>query len=242
MKRWLLGLTAASLFILATGTAQAGSMGPSAVISSYDEGGKLIGQKVLEIKLDEGIYHIVDGLYEDSEGNSAMVSGTADPDPFIAFGLAVSDVGAASSFVFSLVIPVVPCPPGSILKADSSVSGSFTDGGSDGGSITPFGQPGVYQSFTALPVTVFSDLGGAAVFPPSTSSTYGPFAATVMIPEAGYTLLGVNIGFTGSGGGDFYTLTGRVTTTCLTVPEPSSLAMAGFAAFAGLGLLRRRMK
>ncbi len=182
-----------------------------------------------------------DGTYRDPEENLVMANGAGDPDPFNSFGLSITDFGAPSSFVFSFIIPVVPCPPGSILKAVTTLSGSFTDGASgDGGSITPFLQPAVLASFTGAPLTSLSDIGAAMAFPGGGSSIYGPFSDTVFLGDPGFTFLGLTAAFTGTGGGDIYTLSGSVVTECLAIPEPASLVMAGLGAVVGLGVLRRR--
>lgn len=249
MKRIVIGLAVAGLALLCSGTAQAFDHGPpSAILESFDQNGEMIGGESYPVNFDQesGLYILDNSSYEDSEGNFGSVNGFGDPDPFLSFGIAITDFGAASSFTFTFLIPVIPCPPGSILKAVTTLSGSFTDGASqDGGSITPFGQPGTLQSFTGPPLTVLSDIGPPAVYPPGTGSgAYGPpggFTATTFVADPGFAFLGLTLSFTGSGGGDSYTFSGSVLTTCLPIPEPSSLAMSGLGLVAGFGLLRRRI-
>lgn len=243
MKRFMLGLAVAGLVLLGRGAAEAGTTAALAMMTSYDEKGDEIGSQQFDVRFDEelGLYIIEGGEYRDGLGNTAIISGAGDPDPFNSFGLSVSDFAGPSSFVFTFIIPVIPCPPGSILKAVTTLSGSFTDGATgDGGSITPFLQPAVLASFTGAPLTGLSDIGGFAAFPGGGSSIYGPFSDTVFVGDPGFTFLGLTAAFTGTGDGDIYTLSGSVVTTCLAIPEPASLVMAGVGLVAGLGVLRRR--
>lgn len=244
MKRIVLGLAAASLAMWCGGAAWAQDRGASAVLQSYDESGELIGEKSFEVSLgDDNLWHILDGLYEDSEGNTATVMGTGKSDPFISAVVGITDTGAASSFLFTFVIPVIPCPPGMLLNADSSTSVSFSDGATvDGGSMTAFTLPGYFQSFTGPPTTVLSDLGTFPVIFSPGSDTDGPHMDSTSIPDIGYTLLGLSFSFTGSGDSDVFGLTGRVDTFCTAIPEPSSLALVGIAGLAGLGTAIRRRR
>jgi hypothetical protein len=163
------------------------------------------------------------------------VNASFDPDPFIGYALAVVDVGAPSTFGFVFATPIVPLvAPGTIT---SGYSGSLTDGGSDGVSITPVapgvptdgdGVEEVHVVTDGFPLTNDGvDLGPAATFPGGIANVHGPFNEATGFPGAGpWTWLQINVTFEGSGGGDFYALSGRAVKEAAPpgpgVPDPAS--------------------
>jgi hypothetical protein len=60
-----------------------------------------------------------------------------DPDPSIAYGLAVVDFGALSAFGFVFGTPIVPTASPKVVSA--TLVGGLTDTGGNGVSISPIG-------------------------------------------------------------------------------------------------------
>ena len=101
---------------------------------------------------------------ENGEGK-VTISGSADADPAIAYGIAVADFGAPSTFGFSFSIPILPGElPASPTTINSSVVGGLTDFTGNGVSIAPVGPATLLQSnfLTDLPAFVWSVGPGAA--------------------------------------------------------------------------------
>jgi hypothetical protein len=196
-------------------------------------------------------------VYEDDvdgDGFRVVLSGVLDPDPSIAWGIAVTDFGAPTTFSFTFTTPIVPTGNPSIVTG--SVSGGLTDATGNGVSITPavaLGDPdgdtiaelqvnevgvGGPPVFTNMGV----DVGSAVSFGPGVPGanyTYGSFAAgPIAGPPGVWTSLQSNISFTLSGGGDIASLTGFASI----VPEPSSVALAVMGALALGGVALRRRK
>jgi hypothetical protein len=165
----------------------------------------------------------------------------AEFDPVLTLGAVFTDAGAASSFSILTISPLVPSLPASVsYKLD--LSGSWVDGGSDAGSLTPaittFGTMDASLNGVAIDgiggAAAFLPAGGAAVYGPlTTSGTYGGGAPP-------YTTFGIQFGFTGSGGDDVYGLTGRFEVN--PVPEPTTLVLLGSGLLGAVGLKRARRK
>ena len=150
-------------------------------------------------------------------------------DPSVSYGFAVIDLGAPSSFSWTIPSPINPVIAGP-NQVRSSMSLSATDGGIDGVSVTALVPPaGIPEDVSAdliteMQVTTVSDgsvrnnighdLGGLSItFPPaSQSATWGPFNegfSSGPVSATGWNNLQLDINFQGSGGGDIYTLNGR---------------------------------
>lgn len=155
-------------------------------------------------------------------------------DPFITYGLAVTDFGAPSIFGFVFGTPIVPTGPGTVVS--SSVAGSLTDGGSDNVTITPV-NPTLQGSSVGFPTTAMGvGIGGTESGIAGGSDVYGPYSAGPIAGPAGgpWTFLTVDVTFGLSGGGDVATLSGRASVdTADRVPEN----LPGWAAMFGLGLV-----
>jgi hypothetical protein len=176
----------------------------------------------------------------------------ADPDPFLGYAIGITDIGAPSVFAFTFGTPIVPTsPPGTF---SSSYSGSLTDGGDGAISITPVapgvpvdgdGVPEVHVVNDGFPLTNDGhDLGPAAAFAGEVGETFvhGPFNELLqpMIGPGPWTWLQVNVTFEGSGGNDFYGLTGRAEKVeTPAVPEAASTLLLTLAGLASCALSRR---
>lgn len=173
------------------------------------------------------------------------LSALFNPDPFISYGLAVTDLGTPSSFGFTFFTPIVPtASPGT---ATASFSGSVTDGGGgvvDVTALPPFsaaptdGAPDEVQVFTVgLPLTNPGlDLGPTTLGIPLVggSGVLGPFAGSSALPAGVWGGLQIDVSFKGSGSGDIYTFNGKGEIVQTAVPEAgSSLLML----LAGCGVL-----
>jgi len=166
-----------------------------------------------------------------------QISGALNPEPSIAYGVAVIDFGAPSSFAFLFSTPIVPVVAPSVVTA--SLVGGLTDFTGDGLAITPTAAF-MQVSEVGLPLTNMGvDVGAAFAAGPGAPGAfyaYGPFAAG---PQGGpgpgpWTSLQVTLAFGLSGGGDVASLTGFASINNAPVPEPGALLLLG-SALAGLG-------
>jgi hypothetical protein len=175
------------------------------------------------------------------------VTGTADYDPSIGYGVAVTDFGAPSIFGFFFASPILPVGTPNTVR--SSLAGALTDFTGDGVSLMPTLADAdgdtlleLQTSDVTAPLTNMGvDVGTGVSFPAGASGALyavGPFAVG---PQAGpgpgpWTGLQASLGFSLSGNGDIAVLTGFA--EILPIPEPSALALAGM--LAGLFALRQR--
>lgn len=179
------------------------------------------------------------------------VQGLFDPDPFIGYAIGLIDIGAPSSFLFSFATPIVPTsPPGTV---SSSFSAALTDAGDGAISITPpavFGVPTdsdgideIHVVNDGFPLTNDGlDLGPAGVFGGG-ASVHGPFNEVGPMPGPGaWTWMQIDVGFTGSGGGDLYGLTGSaIKTESEDVPEAASTLFLALIGLGGCAAMRGRL-
>lgn len=241
--RWL---AAFAVVLCSVSAASAGNLGPTATMIvdgetvdvplSVDAKGRfLFGDDGQGFEIDGGDYLV-------------NLNGLLDPDPSISYGIAIVDFGAPSSFAFVFSTPIVPTPGPTLVR--SSVSGGLTDQTGDGVSLTPTGTDDDGDTVIELQineagaplVNMGVDIGGAAVFGPGAAGAlypYGPVSIPFQLgPTPGpYTSLTSTVRFMLSGGGDIAALTGYA--EIITVPEPSTLALAGFGALALLVARRR---
>jgi hypothetical protein len=174
---------------------------------------------------------------------SVMVSGIMDPDPSIAYGLAVVDFGAPSTFGFVFFTPIVATGAPNVVTA--SLVGGLTDFTGDGVSIAPaLGQPTLQVAEVFAPATNMGvDVGPAFAAGAGAAGSfyaYGPYAAgPIAGPGPGpWTGLSTSTSFTLSGGGDVAALTGFASIEL--IPEPSTIALIALAGLGIAGMLRRR--
>lgn len=169
---------------------------------------------------------------------AVTLTGVLDPDPSIAYALAVVDYGTPTSFAFTFFTPIVPTGAPNVVTA--TLSGQLTDKVGDGVSLTPIGGT-VQSSSVGSPLTTMGvDLGAGVSHPgqvaPDSVYAYGPLASgAVAGPGPGpWTQLQIVAGFSLSGGGDMAALTGSASINpgSLHVPEPglATLLVAGLAA------------
>jgi hypothetical protein len=159
----------------------------------------------------------------------------------------VTDADAPSTFGFEIFLPGVFLSGPTIVSL--TVSGTLTDGGSDGVSITPTEPdrdgdliPELAAGFVGIgfPATTFLLEAGPAS---STAGAYGPFSVGPIAGPDGssFDTIGMALFFTLSGGGDIASLTAT-----LTIDEGSIVPwMPGLWLVAGgigiLALARRRL-
>jgi hypothetical protein len=194
--------------------------------------------------------------YNDGE-NAISIAGGLDPDPVMAFGGAVFDFGAPSTFSFTFIMPLSPLVPNPSLVFDS-FSGSVVNGPTAGNvTVTalapPFG-PVDPDGDGDLEIQVYSlsddggatwknvglDAGPTMVFPlgASNADVYPTInQGFVANPALGgpWTHMRADINFGLSGGGDIFTFSGRK----VLVPEPGTLCILALGLVAG-ALVRRR--
>jgi hypothetical protein len=224
--------------------AQGGPPPPSAIFTVDDENIQLPAPVLNE----EGDWELAITEPIDIRGPSGALEAQItslgalfDQDPFISYGVAVIDFGAPSAFGFAFGTPIVPTSsPGT---ASASFSASVTDGTSgvvDFIALPPGvptdGAPDEAQVFNVgLPLANPGlDLGPTVLGVPLVggSGVVGPFAASGVLPAGTFTWLQLDLNFSGSGGGDIYTLNGRGEITESVPDAANTFALALF----GLGL------
>jgi hypothetical protein len=177
---------------------------------------------------------------------SVELTGFLNPDPSIAYGIAVVDFGAPSVFGFSFGTPITPV--GSPNTVNGSIVGGLTDFSGNGVSMTPTGAF-LQSASVGFPLTSMGvDVGPAFLAPagpPGAFHTYGPFAAGPFLgPGPGpWTFLTVSAGFALSGDSDVAALTGFASideSGTTPVPEPTTLTLVVMGV--GTALLRRRKR
>jgi len=203
----------------------------------------------------------MDGPWESPDG-TLKFSGLFEPDPFISYTFAATDVGAPSTFSFTMTMPIATT--GSPNVVDSSISGGLTDGSANNGqAITPapaLGDPDG-DTISEMQIAEVSTTGGAGTYVnmgvdvgpafsdpagPPNSPSYGPPAGFSAGPQTGpvgtWNFMRIRLSFSLAGGGDSAALTGRATIEETgDIPEPSSLVL-GLIASSLMGLYYRRSR
>jgi hypothetical protein len=194
--------------------------------------------------------------YSDGE-NMVSLAGGLDPDPVMAFGGAVFDFGAPSTFSFTFIMPLAPIFPNPSFVFDS-FSGSVVNGPAAGDvTVTalapPLGFPVDPDGDGDLEIQVYSlsddggstwknvglDAGPTMVFPlgASNADVY-PTINQGFIPTTlggPWTHMRADINFGLSGGGDIFTFSGRK----VLVPEPGTLGVLALSFIFGAWIRRR---
>ncbi|MBL9137425.1 MAG: hypothetical protein JNK85_16250 [Verrucomicrobiales bacterium] len=182
------------------------------------------------------------------DGFFITMTGQLNPDPSIAYGIAVTDFGAPSNFQFIFGVPIVPT--GFPNLVDASVVGGITDLTGNGASVTPILGPSLQIAEVGMPLTTMGvDVGPAAAFGPGPAGSfhvYGPFASGPAFgPGPGpWNFLQVTTAFTLSGGGDVLALTGfaQIVETPV-VPEVGTMAAGAIISLGGATwAMRRRIR
>jgi hypothetical protein len=174
--------------------------------------------------------------HETAQGRIQLV-GALDPDPMITFGAAVTDIGAASPFSFTFILPLAA--QGSIVR--DSFSGSVTNAAGSGVTVTalppPAGIPVDGDGVTEVEVYTLSNDGGitwtnvgldlmpttAVPLAVGDSGLTGAFnEGPVPAPAGGpWTHMRADVNFRLTGGGDVFTFNGSKRL----VPEPGTLVL-----------------
>jgi hypothetical protein len=197
---------------------------------------------------NQGVYRVDNWEYETSEFSLQLHDVALDPDPSIAYGLAVTDFGAPTVFSFLFATPIVPT--GSPNVVQSSVVGGLTDFSGDGVALTPTGSA-LQVSDVGLPLANMGvDVGTAASFGPGDAGAlyaYGAYASG-LVPGPGpgpWSWLQTSVSFGLSGGDDILALTGFTSIeegiVPAPVPEPTSLLLLG-GGLAAAGIFGWRSK
>lgn len=188
---------------------------------------------------DNGQFHLVPAVYTFGDTTVEALPGPRDAGATLAYGIAVLDSGAASSFSFVFSMPITLDPGATTIV--SSIVGGMTDFTGNGvGVSTAGGFPTLQRSWVGAPDTDLGvDVGGAVSFgagPSGSLYNYGAFATgPIAGPDlSSYTTLSVGLDFTASGDNDIIVLTGF---TDIVVPAPASMAL-----LAGVGLIARRRR
>ena len=128
------------------------------------------GGNPITIPLDrtEKGWTIQRGFEVGSEGLGWRVSfteGTFNPDPFIAYGIAVTDFGAPSIFGFAFFTPIVATGVPNLVNA--SLAGALNDVTGNGVALTPTGPLAQTSALTAPATGMGVDIGPAFAAPAS---------------------------------------------------------------------------
>lgn len=190
--------------------------------------------------LADGQFRLVPAIYTFGDTIVEALPEPRDASAAMAYGIAVTDVGAPSAFSFSFSMPIsLDAGPTSI---GSSIVGGMTDVSGDGVSVSPTGGFMTLQrSSVSMPgLNLGVDVGSAQANGPGTSGAlyaYGSYATGPVIgPDlSGYATLQMDLDFMASGNNDVIVLTGFTEITV--IPAPASLALLGVG-----GLVARRRR
>lgn len=187
----------------------------------------------------DGEFRLVPAIYTFGDTTVEALETPRATSAAIAYGVAVIDFGAASSFSFTFTVPMALDPGATTVT--SSIVGGMTDFGGDGVSVsTTGGFTTLQRSWVDVPTTDLGvDVGPSLAFGPGGSGSlynYGAYSAGPVAggDMSGFVLLSTQLDFLASGGSDVIVMTGF---TDIVVPAPASIALLG-----GLGLIARRRR
>lgn len=216
-------LSATAVAATTASTLQAAVEKPVPAISLWVDGKSYDGPRIQGIIGEDGkLRYGVDSFVLETPDFLITLSSIMDPDPSIAYGIAVTDFGAPSTFMFLFSTPIVPT--GFPNQVNASLVGGLTDFTGNGVSITPTGAF-VQTSSLGLPITSMAvDVGTAFAAGPGNPGALYPYGAFSAGPIPGpgpgpWTVLQTLTDFKLSGGGDIAVLTGFAQIVTAPVPE-----------------------
>jgi hypothetical protein len=199
----------------------------------------------------------MEGFFQTEAGDIVTISGEYKYDPSIAYGVAVTDFGAASTFTIVFSTPIQPTA--NPTEVDASIAGGLTDFTGNGVTITPALADADGDGVAELQrfevndddeeFNAGVDVGPQQIFaagPAGAHHTYqfgdGPIDGPPL-PAGPFTSLVTTLSFSLSGDGDIAALTGftQILQVPL-IPEPSTLVLAGLGALGLVVAARRRAR
>ena len=194
---------------------------------------------------DDGLYRVDNWDYTTSEFSVRLHDVAMDPDPSIAYALAVTDFGAPTTFTFLFGLPIVPTASPNLVHA--SVEGELIDATGDGVSLTPTGSHLQVSEVGSPSTNMGVDVGAAFSAEqgrPGALYSYGAYSAgPIAGPGPGpWTWLQTTVSFALSGGDDVASFTGfaSINEATAPVPEPTSLLLLSGGLIAAALVVRRR--
>lgn len=187
----------------------------------------------------DGQFRLVPAVYVFGDTTVEALETPRDAGATLAYGIAVLDAGAASSFSFMFSMPIT-LDAGTTTIVSSIVGGMTDFTGNGVGLSTTGGFDTLQRSWVSAPDTDLGvDVGPSLSFgagPSGSLYNYGAYAVgPVAGPDlSGFATLSVGLDFMASGDNDVIVLTGF---TDIVVPAPASMV-----ALAGLGLVSRRRR
>lgn len=222
---------------------------PSALIIVGDEE---IPVELEEFENEEGkIQYGISQFNLETPEFKIVMNAWLDPDPQIAYGLAVTNfLPGPQNFAFGWVVPIPPgvVPAGPTTVA-SSLSYSLTDFTDNGISVAPI-VPGTFiqTNDVGFPITNMGvDLDNVGTSYPGggtgVSQSYFGAANINLGPQPGplgpWASLMVNTNFTLSGNGDIVTMNGSATIIPSPVPEPSCILLLSLGMICLVGVKKK---
>ncbi|MEZ5587103.1 MAG: hypothetical protein R3E46_08550 [Sedimenticolaceae bacterium] len=183
--------------------------------------------------------------FQSSFGDTVVIGMAGNADPIMIASISAIDFGAPTTFGFTFTSPFAPtAPAGAMLNSMATLTGTLSDadGGDGAVSATAFlASSTIMQTLVqGVPVTAVGPTASSNVGAGGTLG-YGPHSASMAFtcPATGCDNFGIQLAFTGAGGGDQYQFTAtHELTPAQGVPAPIPLMLIGFGLL-GMGGARR---
>jgi len=218
---------------------------PTVGLMVTDENDRLIdlpGFDPLSMLVQDGKNFSVNGYNYQTSAFSLFLSLTSNPDPFVTYGLAVTNnTNAALNFLFTFSSPYIG---GAYSAISSSHSSSFTRSGTTNSLINPYMGSHIHRPF----VDGF-DVNGAFIAtscvvntPPASGSCTYPDIMGLPYVTAATGVFGVRVGFTLPANASRLVYTANGVVELGVVPEPSAVLLfaAGLFVMSLVVIQRRR--